>query len=124
MHVLAKHDRVARVVHLSPFGQGHYPYGIAWVASLPHRAQHRLQVSARPQCLLTDDASSEQAWECLQLLQRDLVPKVRFFSINIILSKVRHTWRQLQPEAGSRSKVLYGMLDNILKVLLACPVQC
>ena len=48
---------------------------------------------------LTKYASSEQGWECLQLLQRDLAPEVQFFSVNLILSKVRHAWRQLQPEA-------------------------
>ena len=48
---------------------------------------------------LTDFASSEQAWECLQLLQGDHAPEVQFFSVNLILSKVRHGWRKLQPEA-------------------------
>ena len=48
---------------------------------------------------LSEYASSEQAWECLQLLQGDLAPEVQFFGINLILSKVRHAWRQLQPEA-------------------------
>lgn len=47
---------------------------------------------------LTEYASSEQAWECLQLLQGDLAPEVQFFSVNLILNKVRHAWRQLQPE--------------------------
>lgn len=48
---------------------------------------------------LAEYASSEQAWECLQLLQGDLAPEVQFFSVNLILSKIRHAWRQLQPDA-------------------------
>lgn len=48
---------------------------------------------------LAEYASSEQAWECMQLLQGDLAPEVQFFSVNLIISKVRHAWRQLQPDA-------------------------
>ena len=48
---------------------------------------------------LTEFALSEQAWECLQLLRVDLAAEVQFFSVNLILSKVRHGWRKLQPDA-------------------------
>ncbi len=47
---------------------------------------------------LTEYASSEQVWDCLQLLQKDVATEVQFFSINVILSKVRHSWRKLQPD--------------------------
>ena len=46
---------------------------------------------------LTEYASTDQAWDCLQLLQGDFAPEVQFFSVNLILSKVRHTWRKLDP---------------------------
>lgn len=48
---------------------------------------------------LTEYASSEQAWECMQLLQGDVAPEVQFFSVNLVISKVRHAWSQLQPDA-------------------------
>ncbi|KAL3145521.1 hypothetical protein ABBQ32_003345 [Trebouxia sp. C0010 RCD-2024] len=47
---------------------------------------------------LTHYASSEQGWECMQLLQGGVAPEVQFFSVNLIISKVRHAWRQLQPD--------------------------
>ena len=62
---------------------------------------------------LTEYASSEQAWECMQLLQGDLAPEVQFFSINLIISKVRHAWRQLQPDSRQQiqSFVRYPLSD-------------
>ena len=48
---------------------------------------------------LTEFANSDQAWESLQLLHGDLSPEVQFFSVNLILNKVRHSWRKLQPDA-------------------------
>ena len=47
---------------------------------------------------LTEFASSEQAWECLQLLRGDLAPEVQFFSLNVILNKVRRSWHKLQSD--------------------------
>lgn len=78
---------------------------------------------------LTEYASSEQAWECLQLLHGDLAPEVQFFSINLILSKVRHAWRQLQPEARQQvqSFVRYPTqhpLQSHLLVLQHVDIAC
>lgn len=47
---------------------------------------------------LTDFAASPQAWDCLQLLDSDSDAEVQFFSTNILLSKVRQSWHQLQPD--------------------------
>lgn len=48
---------------------------------------------------LTEFANSDHAWESLQLLHGELAPEVQFFSVNLILNKVRHSWRKLQPDA-------------------------
>ena len=45
---------------------------------------------------LSEFANSEQAWDCLQLLQPGVAPDVQFFSINLIFSKVQRSWRKLE----------------------------
>ena len=54
---------------------------------------------------LTEFANSDQAWESLQLLHGDLAPEVQFFSVNLLLSKVKHAWRKLQPDARRQVQI-------------------
>lgn len=54
---------------------------------------------------LTEFANSDQAWESLQLLHPNLAPEVQFFSVNLLLSKVKHAWRKLQPEAQRQIQI-------------------
>ncbi|KAA6422701.1 MAG: hypothetical protein FRX49_07236 [Trebouxia sp. A1-2] len=64
---------------------------------------------------LTEFANSDQAWESLQLLHPNLAPEVQFFSVNLLLSKVKHAWRKLQPEAQRQIQIFaWSKLDEVV----------
>ena len=48
---------------------------------------------------LTEFAGSQQAWDCVLLLERGVDAEVQFFSTNILLNRVRKGWSTLQPDA-------------------------